>query len=129
MSETNRAEEQAKAQLESIVEMVAALRKANEEGDQDAEEEATLRIQEDALSCEVRSGWTMLGEELKAEEFCILLCTGGPACRIVGDLDSGEPSRPRLQYQDWGTPWTELVLDSAGYEALLTYCQQFYFGE
>ena len=67
----------------------------------------------------------------KAEEFEILLCTGGPACRIIGDLDQhGQPDRPRLQYQDWGTPWTELVsISSDEREALQTYCQQFYFGE
>ena len=43
------------------------------------------------------------------EEFEILLCTGGPACRIVGDLDeSCQPSSARIEHQDWGTPWTEL---------------------
>jgi hypothetical protein len=183
--ERNYAKEQAKAQLESIVEMVTAL---NEERarecasreyvsslDRDQcvalllsidiqsfdtetiedlreavavnitdetldpedfsfgfdEEEARERIQEDPLSIQLRSGWYAPGEEKPdAEEFEILLCTGGPAVRIVGDLDGGQPDRPRLQYQDWGTPWTEYFIENdSDREALQTYCEQFYFGE
>ncbi|MDR6858912.1 hypothetical protein J2W96_005244 [Variovorax guangxiensis] len=42
------------------------------------------------------------------EEFEILLCTGGPTVRIVGDLDHhGEPDRARIEYQDWFEPWRE----------------------
>lgn len=95
------------------------------------EEEAREAIQGDALSVQVRSGWYTPGSEDTApEEFEILLCTGGPACRIVGDLDgNAQPSRPRIQYQDWGTPWTEYFPTSEERDALETYCQQFYFGE
>ena len=33
-----------------------------------------------------------------------------------------------LEYQDWGTPWTHhYVKDFSA--TLLTFCQQFYFGE
>jgi hypothetical protein len=92
------------------------------------EEEARRTIEEDALSVEVRSGWTSLGEPLAPEEFNILLSTGGPAVRIVGDLDEhGEPSRARLQTQDWFTPWTEFFGTES--ETLLRYCRVFYFGE
>lgn len=184
----NHAEQQAKAQLESIVEMVEALdeesarRTAATEYAKDLsrerctellnevsieayddepidelreavienitdetitpedfefefdEDEARETIQEDPLSIQVRSGWYTPGDrqrdDASPEEFEILLCTGGPAVRIVGELDSGQPDRPRLQYQDWGTPWTEYFIeDNAQREALLTYCQQFYFGE
>lgn len=38
----------------------------------------------------------------------VLLSTGGPALRIIGGLDEyGQPNEPRLQWQDWGTPWTD----------------------
>ena len=132
-TEDNRAEQQARCQLDSIVEMVAALEKAEREDDEGAKDEARETLQEDALSVQVRGGWHSPGDEegAKAEEFEILLCTGGPACRIVGDLtEHGQPERPRLQYQDWGTPWTEyFTMNRDEREALESYCAQFYFGE
>lgn len=98
-------------------------------GDCENEDEARERIQEDALSVEVRSSWQSAGETLEPSEFTILLCTGGPACRIVGELDQyNQPCRAWLEYQDWFTPWTELV-DGVSHSDLLTYSQQFYFGE
>ena len=93
------------------------------------EDEARQAIEEDPLSCQVRSGWANSPEEMEAEEYEILLCTGGPACRIVGDLDRGEPDHARLEYQDWFTPWVEyLDMSHEEHEALLTYARQFYFG-
>jgi hypothetical protein len=156
-TDTNQAEEQARAQLSSICGMVAALlvdydrieelenldeteRKLeeNEEleqlkaqaGQYTSEDEARDAIMEDPLSVEVGiSDYFAPGDTPKPDEYCILLCTGGPAVRIVGDLDEhGEPSRPRLEYQDWGTPWTELVNHSER-AALQTYTEQFSFGE
>lgn len=119
-TETNHALQNAKASYQHIIEMVRAL-------DID-EDEASQRIQEDALSVEVRSGWTSLGEELKAEEFMILLTTGGPALRIVGELNEhNEPERAWLEYQDWGTPWTRYF--ETEQDTLLTYSRQFCFGE
>jgi hypothetical protein len=91
-------------------------------------EEAEQRIQEDALSVEFRSGWVTNREEMVAEEFNILLGTGGPAVRIMGELDgNGEPSRAWLEVQDWFTPWTQHV--GASQDTLLAYCRCFYFGE
>lgn len=185
--EVNHAEQQARAQIESIVEIVRALdeeqarRTAAEEyakglsrsrcvnlladadiGTDGGESIATLReavveniadetiepddfsfdfeedaaretIQQDPLSVQVRAGWYTPGDrqrdDASAEEFEILLCTGGPAVRIVGELDRGEPSRPRIQYQDWGTPWTEYFPTSEQRDALQTYCEQFYYGD
>ena len=96
-------------------------------GDCEDQDEARQRIEEDALSVEVRSDWTTPGEKMEAGEYCILLCTGGPAARIVGDLNGGEPCSARLEYQDWGVPWTEYV--NCDRDTLLTYARCFYFGE
>lgn len=97
-------------------------------GECNDEEQARERIQEDALSVEVRSGWASIGETLTPEQFCILLATGGPAVRIRGELDEHqEPQRAWLEVQDWGTPWTQYF--GAEQYTLLAYAQCFYFGE
>jgi len=94
------------------------------------EEDLRQTIDEDPLSVQVRSGWANSPAEFEAEEFEILLCTGGPACRIIGELDRGQPYKARLEYQDWFTPWIEyLDMTSEERDALLTYAQQFYFGD
>lgn len=150
----DRAEEQAAAQYSSIVDMLAAvecdydrleeLRDTDPEdltdedreelaeleaaaGDCTDEDDARQRISEDPLSVEVRSDWASPGEELTAGEFQILLCTGGPAVRIVGELDRGEPCRAWLEYQDWGTPWTQYF--GASSDTLCQYASHFFFGE
>ena len=88
----------------------------------------TEHVQEIPLSLLVRSDWHVPGGESTYSQFELLLSTGGPAIRILGELDSyGEPYRPVLQYQDWGTPWQrhpELNVD-----ALLWFAGQFYYGE
>ena len=102
--------------------------------DQDREaiaEGIDQEIQEDPLSVQVRSGWESLNAELEPAEFLIELSTGGPATRIVGELDRwNQPTRPRLQHQDWFKPWTEyLDATDAQDEALDWYCGMFYFGD
>jgi hypothetical protein len=88
------------------------------------------RIQESPLEVAVRSGWVAPGDEMAAEDFLILLSTGGPALRIRGELDEHkQPHRAWLEYQDWGTPWTEYHGEGCENETLLTFCQQFFFGE
>lgn len=96
-------------------------------GDCEDEDDARQRISEDPLSVEVRSDWASPGEELTPGEFQILLCTGGPAVRIVGELDRGEPCRAWLEYQDWGTPWTQWF--GASSDTLCQYARHFFFGE
>jgi len=103
----------------AILEMVEALQKADNDADNDADavacekarEVAREAIEQDPLSIEVRAGWRSLGEsepDNTPEEYRILLATGGPAVRIVGELGAhGEPSNATLQVQDWGTPWTD----------------------
>ena len=95
-------------------------------------EDAEQRIQDDALSVEVRSIWSSVGDyadECKTPgEYLILLTTGGPAVRIRGELNEhGEPSRAWLEVQDWFKPWTEYHRPGLG-ELLLTYSRCFHFG-
>lgn len=92
---------------------------------------AKERIEEDALSIEVRSDWHTPGDgEATDTEYCILITTGGPAARIVGELNQyHEPTSAAFEYQDWFKPWTEVSTDSADDAVMLKYAQQFYFGE
>lgn len=148
--------EQAQAQFDCIYEMVQSyemdwirLEELREDADE-LDEEDTLELKElneiagdyedqddvievmrdNALSCEVRSGWSGNSADLEAEEFRIVLCTGGPHVEIMGELNQfKEPDRAWIQYSDWGTGMTTLPLSVSDGEALLTYCQQFYFGE
>ena len=91
------------------------------------------RIQEGPLAITVRNGWHHPGGEADSEpeEYAILLSTGGPALRIYGALGEwNEPDDyPHLQWQDWGTPWTDYPLDSDQIDALAEYARQFWFGE
>lgn len=101
-----------------------------EAGENTDEDRAREAIQHDALDVQVREDWKNPGEESKPSEFMILLCTGGPAVRVMGDLDDYmTPCRAYIEYQDWGTPWTMLDSSYVDQATLLEYCQQFYFGE
>lgn len=93
---------------------------------------AQQRITEDALSLEVRSDWHVPGDPDGAMpgEYNILLGTGGPAARIVGDLDEHcQPTSARFEYQDWFKPWTKAWVTGEDEAVMLKYAQQFYFGE
>jgi hypothetical protein len=173
MTQTDTAEDQARAQFESIAAMVARLEHAQEcttpddcpltaqdiadgldeyrgpapvyewnlkTGDREDyhdPDEAEQRIHEDPLSVQVRGPWYPSGElDMNKDpvEYEILLCTGGPAVRMCGTLDQySQPDKPRLEYQGWGTPWTEYRHPAAELtryrETLLAYARQFYFGE
>ncbi len=169
-TETNHAEQNAKAWLNSIKEMVAALEcdydrrdelrelksaldRSAPLSDEELEELADLEadstidgysadsadavrdhIQESVLSVEARGDWYTPGEARDTfgapSEYKITLTTGGPALRIIGELDQyAQPDSARLQYQDWGTPWTEHIVTGSDHDALLAFAQQFYFGE
>ena len=107
----NHAEQNAEGHAESILALYkayVALQDGAETAEADGDtftdaDQVTDRVMESALSVGVRSDWHTPGDEdAKDEEFNILLTTGGPALRIVGDIgESGE-----LEHQDWGTPWT-----------------------
>lgn len=157
--EENRAQDQAKSQLESIVAMVKRLEHCRECNGEDCdltdqeilegqnlywregmtassedresyhdEDSAREAISESPLSIEVRSSWTSVGDPLEADEYMILLCTGGPAVRIVGDLSGGDPDSAHIEYQDWFTPWERLHgITSEEEDALVTFAQEFYY--
>ena len=95
-------------------------------GECTSEDEAREAIKQDPRSVEIRSGWANSRAEFEPEEFRIVLCAGGPHVEILGDLDRGEPSRPRILYRDWGTSGELFDFDR---EAVLTYCRVFYYGE
>lgn len=115
-------EEEREALIKELDEIEAEI------GSCESREDAEQRIQEGALEVQVRSGWHEPGDsEAEPEEFYILLCTGGPAVRIRGGLNRGEPTRAWIEYQDWFEPWKEYI--GADQATLLAYCEQFYFGE
>lgn len=98
-------------------------------GECESEDDARERIQEDPLSLEFRSDWVSSKDEMTPAEFCLLLTTGGPAVRIIGEIEDGEASRARLEVQDWGTPWTHHLLTGDDMATLMAYVGVFYFGE
>lgn len=135
--------------MASIREMVAALecdydrleelRDADERTDEENEELAELqgaagecedreqaeqRIHEDPLSLLYRSGWVESKDDMEPEEFELLLTTGGPAVRILGEIRDGEPRRAWLEVQDWGKPWTRYY-EAGCDELLMAYCRCF----
>ena len=130
--EKNHALSNCRGQLETIKELYRNYQEAESNDDYEAQDAIREEALNDALSVEFRSGWSTNSEDMKAEEFKILLSWGGPACRIIGKLDQyNQPTDIEIQYQDWGTPWTryEVSYNHNDYSALLWYCEQFYFGE
>ena len=105
-----------------LAELEAAVAPDGEELD---EEQARERIEEDPLSLRVFG--ERLDGEWRADRFELLLAWGGPAVRIVGELDDGEPVSARLEVQDWFKPWTEYY--DCDPDTLLDYCRCFYYGE
>ncbi len=127
-AEYRRCRDELIAWSEENADELAELEKAA--GDCSDEDEARQRIEEHALSVEVRSDWATPCEGLTASEYRIVLCTGGPHVEIVGDLGRhGEPESARLLYQDWGTGKCEYICDGDEAADLLAYARVFYFGE
>ncbi len=98
-------------------------------GECESREQAEERIQEDPLSLQFRSGWGSINELGEAAEYELLLSTGGPAVRIIGEVSNGEAHSAQLEVQDWFKPWTEFITTGDDYEALLTYARCFYMDE
>lgn len=123
------AKENARAHLDGILSLWKDYTGAETPGDSD---EAAMDAESSVLEVCVRSGWHHPGSDEGTEpsEYYLLLTTGGPALRVIGELDeAGEASTARLEYQDWGTPWTEYRLTEEESEAVQGFARIFYFGE
>ena len=128
--------QEARAHLDAILELVTAIEcaRANGYSTFDGEEMSLDELEERArewpLSVLVRSNWISPGGEMLASEYEVLLCTGGPAVRIRGDLSEHcEPETVRLECQDWFITWDRLSIDPDEAEALLRFAELFCFGE
>lgn len=121
----------AKNWLADIIQKVTDLRLAESGDDQEATDSCRESIESDPLSVQVRDGWRTPGEKGEPHEYEVLLSTGGPALRIYGQLDEhDEPDDdPRLQWQDWGTPWTDYALSDSERADLTTYASLFYYSD
>lgn len=120
MSDNENAKCNAAAWLTEIVQIIASLDAPDI--DTKAEEELHQRIHEGPLSVSFRAGWFAYGQQTDAEieECVILLSTGGPALRIYCSLNLNDWD-VELQWQDWGTPWTNFPLEPHEREALRRY--------
>jgi len=89
------------------------------------------QLHELPASVQVRSGWTdLVSQKFTPEEFKIELSGGGPATRIIGELDNyGEVWSVKAQHQHWGIPWTDLVLDDQQTIAVTWFASLFYYGQ
>ena len=115
--------------MESMVEDFKKDQQLQESNDYNQQDELRESVLNSALSVEFRSGWySSLDDELVPEEFKILLTWGGPALRIIGELDNYGPVNPKLQFQDWGTPWIDFKITEDQQNALNWFCNCFYFG-
>ena len=97
-----------------------------EVGDCEDQGDAEQRILDDPLSVGL-GGWWETGTEPEAQEYRVLLTTGGPAVRIVGDIGlHGGAESAAMEVQDWGKPWTTYPCDQS---ILLEYVSRLYLGE
>lgn len=132
------AKNQAKAQVESIVELIQYLDwdwdgLTEDEIPADPEyksrEDVEQAIQDKPLSVEVRESWHAVGEKVDPVEFRILLCWGGPHVEIRGEVGlHGDPENVKVFCADWGSSG-EYILSEDEEQAVTEFCQQFYFGE
>ena len=133
----NHALDNCKGQLETIVELYNRFN--FDETDDQAREEGEELAREMALSvCWKSDDWQAVGDQANftPTKGQVLISWGGPACRVVCDIEDGYPTNPEIQWQDWGTPWTtpsikcELELDfDTAHEALVWFINLFWGGE
>jgi len=125
----NHALQNAEGHIESIVDDFKKDQQLQDSNDYNQQDELRESILNSALSVEFRSGWSTNPEQLEIEEFKILLSWGGPALRVIGDLDKyKQPENIKMQFQDWGTPWTDFEITESQQKALNWFCDIFYCG-
>jgi len=126
-----RAEAQARAQLNSILEDMKELY-GFEEQDEDDEADAKREeiLEGGALSAEIRSDWMPVGGDPMGWTYRLLLCWGGPSVQLTGELDEHfQPISAVVQYQDWFTGWADLPMEEEEQEAAVEWASLFYWGE
>jgi hypothetical protein len=127
---TDSAEQSARGVLAQIAQWQHTCKVANLVGDEQQLEEVHEQAREYPLSLAVRDGWHAVGDTAVPEEAEILLCTGGPAVRLLVSLDGYcEPDALTLQCQDWFTPWRDVATSGEEYAALLWFAGLFFYGE
>ena len=142
MKEKNRARDNAKNWMSYIRKALSTIDKldrgkdprnetAEFDGEQLTAEDIRDRLMESPLAVEIRRGWCAVGHlECHDEaEYRILLTTGGPALRVVGKLQNGNPYSAALEYQDWGTPWTAYRVAEHDEKRLVEFASLFYYGD
>jgi len=131
--EKDHAVENAQGHLQSIRELVAKYNASvTNQGGADYKTDAIdEEFHEYPLSVQVREPWHNPGETgARPAEFEVLLTTGGPGLRIIGDLNEyGQPTSVALQIQDWGIPWTSMNLLRDDEATLLEFASHLYFGD
>lgn len=116
MTEDTNALDTARAYLDSISDLLDAHEAAPTDATLAAIEELPL---ETSVRC---TSWSTRYDDLLADEYRILLCTGGPAVQITGDYDPDDgPVNAHIQYQDWFRPWRAMPSTTEQDHALLRF--------
>jgi hypothetical protein len=118
---------QAYSQLSYIEELLHNYDTAEDESDKDdaltAIYENPLELTKDYDQMEDQDGEIHYGKELS---YNLLLCTGGPAVRVIGNLNKWkEADSAKLQHQDWFTSWKDAPLTKDQKENLIRYVNFF----
>ena len=127
-TKTNHALNNAIGHIQNMVKDFKKDQQLQESNDYNQQDELRESVLNSALSIQFRSGWETHFENFKAKEFEILLSWGGPALRVIGEITDYGPVNPKLQFQDWGTPWTDFEITEDQQDALNWFCNCFYFG-
>ena len=127
-TKTNHALNNAIGHMESMVEDFKKDKHFFDIKDFDSQDELRESVLNSALSVQFRSGWATFKEDFEPEEFKILLSWGGPALRVIGEITDYGAENPKLQFQDWGTLWTDFQITEDQQDALNWFCNCFYFG-
>ena len=132
-TDSERDEEQAKAQVEAIVEYMQDIQVAEDADDEDGVNETRTYALDNVLSVQVRGDWRSPGHYGDGEcpiEFELLLCTGGPSVHIWGLLDDHcQPCDWKVQYSDWFKGWETYPVPTEQNKYVQAYCELFYYGE
>lgn len=130
------------AHVESILEGMTAAKTLEEETAESVEYDGETytceyelqdRMQERALSVEIRTEWHVPGSKadgIDPGEYRIVLTFGGPSLEVRGNLNGyNEPDTATVYYRDAWLPERALPLDAERAGAILDFAQIFYYGE